>query len=412
MLVERGLLAPNDTAQLEATIKALQQQMAHVKIDQEAVAKAMQSAQIVHEKGLTDANSARQLYELLAARGAINGAAVDEKAIANAIAAATARMDEAGAALAKSHLTVASGENIMLLPHLEPSAPVQAGDLIRITITGEPDLPAMYRVAEEGTIRLPFVGAIKVAGLNSRASPRGRGQAAGVKEAGVGRSGDRERCPAGDDQAQVTSAYRPCPFICQVRMASIGNSSITMLSVRLSRIMTTIRSSTAMMTATLAQTRRRAASRNPVAHMTMSLSEFSMLSPDIALRNRHGPVAVDDERGVLQDLPDAFEHDRDEEPRAHREAPRHEPEQPVEQEPVQDVRERIRIEHALRLLAAPDVGFQPAEPAVRAQGQPAHPHFDRGRRHHHGEDRKRKTAGTSHRGSSNGERAHRLAMIA
>lgn len=167
MLVERGLLAPNDTAQLEATIKALEQQLAHVKIDQEAVAKAMQSAQIVHEKGLTDANSARQLYELLAARGAINGAAVDEKAIANAIAAATARMDEAGAALAKSHLTVASGENIMLLPHLEPSAPVQAGDLIRITITGEPDLPAMYRVAEEGTIRLPFVGAIKVAGLNT-----------------------------------------------------------------------------------------------------------------------------------------------------------------------------------------------------------------------------------------------------
>ena len=45
--------------------------------------------------------------------------------------------------------------------------PVRNGDTLRVTISGEPDLPALYTVAEDGTIRLPFVGSIKVAGLTA-----------------------------------------------------------------------------------------------------------------------------------------------------------------------------------------------------------------------------------------------------
>jgi beta-lactamase regulating signal transducer with metallopeptidase domain len=54
-----------------------------------------------------------------------------------------------------------------LEPTLDPKTPIAARDTLRITIDGEPDLPATYRVAAEGTIRLPFIGAIKVLGLTA-----------------------------------------------------------------------------------------------------------------------------------------------------------------------------------------------------------------------------------------------------
>ena len=49
----------------------------------------------------------------------------------------------------------------------DASQPVRAGDTLGITIEGEPDLPAIYTVKADGTIRLPFVGTIKVAGLTT-----------------------------------------------------------------------------------------------------------------------------------------------------------------------------------------------------------------------------------------------------
>src|SRR5688500_1733268 len=55
--------------------------------------------------------------------------------------------------------------------------------------------------------------------------------------------------------------------------------------------------------------------------------------------------------------------------------PRYEPQQRIEPHAVQQVRERIGIEHALRLAAAPDVAFEPAEPAVRPEPEAPHPRF-------------------------------------
>lgn len=50
----------------------------------------------------------------------------------------------------------------------DPAAEVQAGDILAIEIAGEPDLPRRFRVDLDGTIRLPLVGAITVAGLTAQ----------------------------------------------------------------------------------------------------------------------------------------------------------------------------------------------------------------------------------------------------
>lgn len=49
----------------------------------------------------------------------------------------------------------------------DEKATVAAGDVVHVTIGGEPDLPSMYRVTTEGTIRLPFLGPLKVVGLTA-----------------------------------------------------------------------------------------------------------------------------------------------------------------------------------------------------------------------------------------------------
>src|SRR4029450_13301133 len=48
-----------------------------------------------------------------------------------------------------------------------------------------------------------------------------------------------------------------------------------------------------------------------------------------------------------------------------------------EEQTVHDVRERVGIDEALRLLGAPDVAFPPAEPAVGTEQQAAHPKLGR-----------------------------------
>ncbi len=46
----------------------------------------------------------------------------------------------------------------------DPAAQIRENDVLLISISGEPDLPESYRVQSDGTIRLPFMPAIKVAG--------------------------------------------------------------------------------------------------------------------------------------------------------------------------------------------------------------------------------------------------------
>ena len=44
----------------------------------------------------------------------------------------------------------------------------RAGDVVRVELHNEPDLPQAYTVQSDGTIRLPLVGSVKVAGLNPK----------------------------------------------------------------------------------------------------------------------------------------------------------------------------------------------------------------------------------------------------
>jgi beta-lactamase regulating signal transducer with metallopeptidase domain len=46
----------------------------------------------------------------------------------------------------------------------DPTAQIRENDVLMIAISGEPDLPESYRVQSDGTIRLPLMPAIKVAG--------------------------------------------------------------------------------------------------------------------------------------------------------------------------------------------------------------------------------------------------------
>ena len=53
-------------------------------------------------------------------------------------------------------------------PVTNPNEPVRAGDVLVIEIAGEPDLPRNFVVREDGTIRLPLIGSIKVLGSTVR----------------------------------------------------------------------------------------------------------------------------------------------------------------------------------------------------------------------------------------------------
>src|SRR5258706_15768564 len=51
------------------------------------------------------------------------------------------------------------------LPAPVLSTVVGPGDLFDVTVLGEKDIPKEYRVQPDGTIRFPYLGPIKVAGL-------------------------------------------------------------------------------------------------------------------------------------------------------------------------------------------------------------------------------------------------------
>jgi len=54
-----------------------------------------------------------------------------------------------------------------MAPAADQNQAVKRGDILRITVQGEPDLPSTYEVTADGTIRIPFLGATKVEGLTA-----------------------------------------------------------------------------------------------------------------------------------------------------------------------------------------------------------------------------------------------------
>jgi protein involved in polysaccharide export with SLBB domain len=95
--------------------------------------------------------SAKELNDLVAQRKAIVGEQVAaNEELRRAIEVKSARVRE----VAAEEQPVAANE------------PVKAGDYLRIDIEGE-DLRMNYRVSDEGTIKMPLIGPIKVVGLTA-----------------------------------------------------------------------------------------------------------------------------------------------------------------------------------------------------------------------------------------------------
>ncbi len=185
-LVDRGLMASTDTVAMEAALKALDARMAdlQLRLKQEVTPAAIQGALQSARERLTAADL-QQREALLAAR--LSAVGRDEQMVD--LQALRAQIDK----MVQGRLEVTPE------PVANAAEPVKAGDVLRITISGEPDLPTTYRVTGDGTIRLPFLGAIKVVGLT----------AAQVREA-VGKQLSAKKLGSiAQVQVMVTRASRP-----------------------------------------------------------------------------------------------------------------------------------------------------------------------------------------------------------
>jgi beta-lactamase regulating signal transducer with metallopeptidase domain len=80
----------------------------------------------------------------------------------------------------------AIAERMTAEPVANPNEPVRVGDLLVIEIAGEPDLPREYEVRSDGTIRLPLIGSVRVAG--STASQVRDAVARQITDRGLGKS--------------------------------------------------------------------------------------------------------------------------------------------------------------------------------------------------------------------------------
>ena len=132
----RALFSDKVTAQQREQQAAL----AHMFMQQHA--DAQKAAKSLEEARLADlAASARQLHALLEQHKAQKDVPMEHYFF---------KKDEPGG-----------------VPVTDENATVSSGDVLRITIAGEPDLPSAYRVGPEGTVRVPFLGPLKVLGLTA-----------------------------------------------------------------------------------------------------------------------------------------------------------------------------------------------------------------------------------------------------
>jgi tetratricopeptide (TPR) repeat protein len=83
----------------------------------------------------------------------------------------TSELREARAREASEARRLAMRESGMLantVPVTNASEAIRAGDVLAVEISGESDLPSAYAVHADGTVRLPILGSIKVAGLTAQ----------------------------------------------------------------------------------------------------------------------------------------------------------------------------------------------------------------------------------------------------
>ncbi len=106
----------------------------------------------------------------------------------------------------------------------------------------------------------------------------------------------------------------------------------------------------------------------------------------IALCNSRLAVAVDDERRIFEKLPASLDNHRDDQAIAGRklfaktrwQETNNEPQKCIEQHAVDDMRERIRIRHPLRILTSPHIPIPPAKMTVGSERRTPVVEFDCG----------------------------------
>jgi len=170
-MVAQGLAGSEQQAELEAQLAAMTQQLkmaeAELKLQQsdielrrrEAVARAEFEHQLSDREAARMQEHARQLERDAVA---IRERALAESREARPDVAAVRELEEQARAM--SAVRLRSGQ---VLAPAEPDARLRPADVVGLRIADEPDLPRTYTVAEDGTIRLPFIGAIKVEGLTA-----------------------------------------------------------------------------------------------------------------------------------------------------------------------------------------------------------------------------------------------------
>ena len=136
-LVEKGLMTARDLAALEVQVANAEQRL--------LASRTAERTRDVRAAAEANTADARRLHQLLAER-----------------TAAVAHEQDAALLERLSRLTVDIEAQAVAA-----TEPARVGDTLRITIEGEPELPSSYRVRDDGTIRLPFVGVLKVSGLTA-----------------------------------------------------------------------------------------------------------------------------------------------------------------------------------------------------------------------------------------------------
>lgn len=169
-MVAEGLARSEQQTELEVRLVAMAQQLkaaeAELTLQQadielrrrEAVARSEFERQLSARDADRMREHARQMEREVAA---IRERALGESREARADAEAIRALEEQARAMV---VRLRSGE---VLAPAEPDARLRPSDVVGLRIADEPDLPRTYTVAEDGTIRLPLIGTIKVEGLTA-----------------------------------------------------------------------------------------------------------------------------------------------------------------------------------------------------------------------------------------------------
>jgi hypothetical protein len=166
-----GLLTADAVARIEQRIHETelqmvqaQQQMA-VRLEELALAQKNEAVQRTYDERLALAERARVRGEI-GTLDAQEAARARDRAdtLYRELEAEVARQLERGQA---EYALRRSREERMMAeaqPVTDPAEPIRAGDVLSVEITGETELPRTYVVQPDGSIRLPILGAIRVAG--------------------------------------------------------------------------------------------------------------------------------------------------------------------------------------------------------------------------------------------------------